>query len=337
MAQIADYDSNGYDYRTYWDGRDYEQMAEDRALRRLVPRLGRPRWLVDLGGGFGRHAVRYRCRAARYVIVDYSATNLINASQALADDVSSGRAFLVRADLNALPFVDAAFDAALVVRVLHHLPALDHALMEMGRVVGGRWLIDVPIKHHVLGVVRGVLQRQWHAVHGPDPLRTTAGAEPFWNFQLAAVRRLLSGFGWQTRVVASVNNLRRWDRGLSPPAARALRPAALLVEALAQHCGIGWWGPHQYVLAQRCTPVRGTGATTRIRPGAPAIAALLVCPRCHGDLIWSADAASCKECPARYARVDGYWDFTVPLGKTVPHNPPLDAAVPCPAATPRSS
>src|SRR3954463_12070849 len=108
MAQIADYDSNGYDYRTYWDGRDYEQLAEDRALRRLVPRLGRPRWFVDLGGGFGRNARHYRSSAARYVVVDYSATNLANAAQVLAADVRAGRAFLVRADLNALPFVDAA-------------------------------------------------------------------------------------------------------------------------------------------------------------------------------------------------------------------------------------
>jgi SAM-dependent methyltransferase len=164
---IADYDSNGYDYRAYWDGRDYEQMAEDRALRRLVPRLGRAQWFVDFGGGFGRNAAHYRSRAARYVIVDYSATNLTNASHVLADDISAGRAFLVRADLNALPFVDAAFDAAIVVRVLHHLPELDRAMAEMGRVVAGRWLIDVPIKHHVLGVVRGLMRREWGC--GPRP------------------------------------------------------------------------------------------------------------------------------------------------------------------------
>ncbi len=324
-TEIADYDSNGYDYRAYWDGRDYEQMAEDRALRRLVPRLGRPQWFVDFGGGFGRNAAHYRSRAARYVIVDYSATNLANASHVLADDVSTGRAFLVRADLNALPFVDAAFDAAIVVRVLHHLPELDRAMAEMGRVVGGRWLIDVPIKHHVLGVVRGVVRREWRAVHGPDPVRTTAGAEPFWNFQLSAVRRLLSRYGWQTRVAASVNNLRRWDRGLPRRAARALRPAALLVEALAQRCGIGWWGPNQFILAERSAPVRGNGTTTRISPGAPALAAVLACPRCHGDLLWSGDAASCTDCPGRYARVGAHWDFTVTPEGTASHSLRVDA------------
>jgi SAM-dependent methyltransferase len=310
-TDIADYDSNGYDYQTYWDNRAYEQRAEDRALRRLVPRLGRSRWFVDFGGGFGRNAVHYRPFAERYVIVDYSATNLSNASRVLADDVRAGRAFLVRADLNALPFVDAAFDAAMVVRVLHHLPDLDGAVAEMGRSVGGRWLIDVPIKHHLLGVARGALRRELRTVRGPEPVRTTAGDEPFWNFRLAEVRRLLSRNGWRTRVAASVNNLRRWDRRLPPRVARVLRPAALAVEALAQRCGIGWWGPNQFVLAQRSAPVRKTVPAADARSGVPAVAAVLACPGCQCDLVWSAEVACCVYCSARYERVGAYWDFTV--------------------------
>ncbi|MFD0599971.1 hypothetical protein ACFQZ4_52925 [Catellatospora coxensis] len=39
---VIDYDANGYDYREYWSGRDYELWAEQRVLRRLVPKLGRP-------------------------------------------------------------------------------------------------------------------------------------------------------------------------------------------------------------------------------------------------------------------------------------------------------
>jgi len=309
--EIADYDSNGYDYRSYWDGRDYERMAEDRALHRLVPKLGRPRWLVDLGGGFGRNAAHYRSHATRYVIVDYSATNLVNASTLLAEDIAAGHAFLVRADLNALPFVDAAFDAGLVIRVLHHLPDIDRALSEMGRVIGGRWLVDVPIKHHLLGLLRGVVRGGWRAVRGPQPVRTTAGAEPFWNFQLDAVRRRLSECGWQTRLAASVNNLRRWDRRLPARAVRVLGPVALLLESLAQRLGTGWWGPNQFVLAERREPVHRNGPAIRLAPGMASIAAILACPRCHGELVWSAGEASCVDCPGRYRRLDGYWDFTL--------------------------
>ncbi|MDT4987442.1 MAG: hypothetical protein QOI74_1536 [Micromonosporaceae bacterium] len=308
---IADYDSNDYDYRTYWSGREYELMAEDRALRRLVPALGRSRCLVDFGGGFGRNVRHYRAGAAHYVIVDYSATNLVNASELLADDVAAGRALLIRADVNALPFVDAAFDAAIVVRLLHHLPELAGALTEMGRVVRGRWLIDVPIKHHALGLVRGLARRDWRTVRGPDPLRTSVGSEPFWNFQLAEVRRLLSEHGWQTRVGASVNNLRRWDRRLPPRLARAMRPAALLVEALAQRLGIGWWGPNQFLLATRPMSSARRPTSRRMWPTAPAVAALLACPTCRCGLSWTADAARCQTCRGAYPRVGPYWDFVV--------------------------
>src|SRR4051794_23964093 len=219
---IADYDSDSYDYRTYWRGRGYEYLAEDRALRRLVPALGHPRWLVDLGGGFGRNVARYRDRTDRYVLVDYSANNLVTAGRALAGDMAAGRAYLVRADLNALPFADTAFDAGMVVRVLHHLPDLTAALAEMSRVIGGRWLLDVPIKHHALGLLRAAVHGDWPAVRGPAPVARGT----FWNFQLAAVRELLAGNGFRTGVVASVNNLRRWDRRLPAGVVRALQPAA---------------------------------------------------------------------------------------------------------------
>ena len=70
LQPVADYDSNDYDYRTYWDGRDYERWAEEHVLARLVPRLGTPDWLVDFGGGYGRNARHYRDRARHYVIAD---------------------------------------------------------------------------------------------------------------------------------------------------------------------------------------------------------------------------------------------------------------------------
>nr|WP_240940278.1 class I SAM-dependent methyltransferase [Planosporangium flavigriseum] len=145
-----------YDYRISWHGREYEQRANNHPLRRLLPLLCHPRWFADFSRGFGANARHYRNAAAHYVIVDFSATNLIHAGQLLADDLAASRAFLVRADLNALPFVDAAFDAAMVVRVLHHLPDIERTLAEMGRTVGDRWLIEAPITHHTPGVPRGV-------------------------------------------------------------------------------------------------------------------------------------------------------------------------------------
>jgi SAM-dependent methyltransferase len=229
--ELADHDADGD-----------ERRAERRALRRLVPRLGRARWLVDLGGGHGRHAGSYRTCTDRYVIIDHSAANLRNAAGAVGTDLAAGRAFLVRADLNALPFVDAAFDTGLVVRVLHHVPDVATTLAEMGRIVGGAWLVDVPVRHHALPTVRRLLTR--------------------------------AGF------------------------------------LVARRTGGGWWGPNRFVLAERPYPLPADTAGDP-RPGSPAIAALMCCPRCRGRLSWTTDTAVCPRCRRRYERTDGFWDFTV--------------------------
>jgi SAM-dependent methyltransferase len=313
-TQIVDYDTHGYDYRHYWEDRDYERRAESHALDRLVRRLGRADWFIDLGGGFGRNAEHYRQLADHYVIADFSATNLANAADLLADDVAAGRASLVRCDLNALPFVDAAFDAGLAVRVLHHLVDLDRALPEMARVIADRWLIDVPIKHHAWAVLRSAARGDRADLYSAAPLRTGVSADPFWNFRLSQVRRLLECFGWRTRVVASVNNLRRWDRRLPPGLVRALTPAALLVEAAAQRAGRGWWGPSQFVLARRDPQLPARRRPVPVSADAGALATRMACPACRERLRWTSHEATCLICDRHYPRTGAVWNFTIAGG-----------------------
>src|SRR5262245_7217337 len=93
-VHVADYDTDNYDYRDFWTGRDYEHWAETRVIRRLFKRIPRAEWLVDLGGGFGRHIPQYRTHADRVVLVDYSMTNLMNAATALLPNGEDGRLFL---------------------------------------------------------------------------------------------------------------------------------------------------------------------------------------------------------------------------------------------------
>ncbi len=304
LRQIADYDSNDYDYRTYWDGRDYERWAEERVLRRLVPLLGAPEWLVDFGGGYGRNARHYRDRARHYVIADASANNLRSAAVELRSDVASGRAFLVRCDLHALPFRPNAFDAALVVRVLHHLGDIDQVLAQMAGAVSDRFLLDVPIKHHVLALMRGR-----RAIAGPAPLRTGTSEYPFWTFRLSAIQATMARCGWRTRPVASVNNLRRWDRHVPPGLVRTLSPAAHLAELTAQRLGRGWWGPSQFLLGHRVPAQRAIAA--EVPPGIPPLAARMCCPACRGRLAWSPGLATCLSCGTPYPWDGAVWQFTV--------------------------
>ena len=308
---VIDYDRGDYDYRDFWIERQYEEWAEARALSRIIGKIGRPRWFADFGGGFGRNAVHYRQRARHSVIVDYSANNLAHAGELHAADIAEGRIHLVRGTVTALPFVDAAFDAGMVIRVLHHLGDVDRALTEMGRTLNDSWLVDVPIKHHALGRLRSAVRRRSREMRSPEPIVRGSSEHPFRAYRLPVVRQLLSETGWDSCLIASVNNFRRWDQAFPRPVVTTLRPLVQTLEIVAQTTGRGWWGPSQFLLANR----RSAGRPRLGSPpaGLPAsvveLARRMRCPACRGPLGWAPDHAECAECLRTYPRREGFWDF----------------------------
>lgn len=309
-AKVVDYDS-GYNYESFWDSRGYEEWAETHALQRLAPQLGHNHWLADFGGGFGRNAIHYPLLADRAILIDYSVVNLSAAATRLEEEIGAGHVHLVRADLSAMPLVDAAVDSAIVIRVLHHLVNLDSALAEMARVVGRRWLLDIPIKHHALGRLRSALRRQSAQMSTPEPLLTGSTEFPFHTYHLPTVRHRLDELGWNTRVVASVNNFRRWDQLLPKAVVRTLRPAVYSLEVAAQRLGRQWWGPSQFVVAWRrraVTPRLGQ-PVTGVSPHLAELAQRLQCPRCRQSLTWTEAAATCTACARTYPKRNGFWDF----------------------------
>jgi hypothetical protein len=141
--------------------------------------------------------------------------------------------------------------------------------------------------------------------------------DPYWNFHLQQVRDRLGELGWRTEIAASVNNLRRWERAIGMPTLRiAAGPVMRSLELLLQRAGRGWWGPSQFLAAQRIdAPARGC---------ADDMVGLLACPDCHGRFRLieenaSAARVSCQRCGAVYGREDGIWDFTA---TAMPPNPP---------------
>lgn len=311
-TRIVDYDS-GFDYCDFWGNRDYESWVEARALRRLLPRLGRLDWFADFGGGFGRNAIHYQSIAKHVILVDYSVTQLSRAAERLAPELLAGRVHLIRADLGQLPLVDSAVDGAMVVRVLHHMTNVERCLTEMCRTVGKRWLVDVPIKHHALAWLRSTRTGNVRHLLTPEPIVTGSTEYPFYTFQLAAIRRCLRGAGFRSHAAASVNNFRRWDRVLPQPVVDGLRPAIYTLDLVAQRLGRGWWGPSQFLLATRIRTQSPRLAS--VVEGLPASLAGLArrtrCPGCHADLTWSVEEASCGSCGRRYPRRVGFWDFTL--------------------------
>lgn len=310
-ASIADYDSNEYDYRTFWTGREYEQWAESAVLTPLLRRLPQATWFADFGGGYGRNIDHYRDLTRHGVLVDYSVNNLQTASDVHAAAISTNKLYLVRADLAALPFRDSAFDASMTIRVLHHLRDADGALHETLRTVGTAAVIDVPIKNHVLARARALAKRDSAALRGSKPRIVGSSEHPFSEFSLKAVRDAIGAEGFDTELVASVNNLRRWDQRLSKGAVKTLTPLAHGAERTFQRLGRGWWGPNQFLLATRRTAAPFTAAPVPegLDAGLSEFAARACCPVCHGDLQWTPDTATCPTCARAFHRHGSFWDF----------------------------
>lgn len=314
-VQIADYDSENYDYRQFWRGRDYEHWAEARVIRRLFARIPRAEWLVDLGGGFGRNVPQYKTHADHTVLVDYSWTNLTHAEAALLRDGEDGTLFLVRANLYRMPFRDGAFDLGMTTRVIHHLKAIDDALAEMGRILGRNWMLDVPIKTHLLARARGLSRGRLLLGRDRRPNDIGTPDTPFFNFHLGAIRARLGQLGWSSAKLASVNNFRRWERAVPGPLTRPARPLVQVLEMAAQSLGRGWWGPAQFLWLTRAAPLAMTTPAI-VHGSAPPrpwdqLAPRMCCPTCHGELRWSTTQADCTACQSSYGRTGAIWDFVV--------------------------
>jgi SAM-dependent methyltransferase len=312
-VRIADYDEDNYDYRDFWTGRDYEHWAETHVIRRLFKRTPRAEWLVDLGGGFGRHIPLYKTHADHVVLVDYSWTNLINAERVLLPDGPDGQVFLIRGNIYRLPFRDGAFDLGMTTRVIHHLKAIDEALAEMGRTLSSRWMLDVPIKSHLLARARSIARGQLFPGRDRSPNEVGTPDTPFYNFHLGAVRDHLKAEGWTSKLFASVNNFRRWERAIPRPIWGAVRPIVHTMDLAAQRMGKGWWGPAQFLWLTRKQPTTLVAVASVSLPPEPmtGLAARMWCPACHGELTWTADEARCTACQKTYGRRGAVWDFVV--------------------------
>ena len=112
---VCDYE--GSDYRTrFWDGqgRQYEDIVERIALRRLMPASGNT--LLDVGAGFGRLADEYD-GYQKVVLFDYSRSLLREAQERLGSDP---RFIFVAGNWYNMPFVTGLFSTMVQVRTLHH-------------------------------------------------------------------------------------------------------------------------------------------------------------------------------------------------------------------------
>lgn len=292
---VCDYEGSDYQQRFWGQGeRDYEDQVEAIAIRRLLPKEGK--LLLELGAGAGRNTDRYR-DYERIVLLDYSTTQL---EQARARLGKGERYVYVAADAYRLPFVDGLFDAATMIRVLHHMADAPAALEQVRQVLRPEavFLLEYANKLNFKAIARYLFGRQRWSPFDRDPVEFI---ELNFNFHPATVRGWLRGLGFRIRRQLTVSHFRvGW--------LKRHVPTRLLVglDALSQPTGTLWqFTPSVFVRAE--TGEQGTVAEAGTFFKCPACGtALADNGKKHGEI-------KCPGCKERWGIQKGIYNFKQPL------------------------
>jgi ubiquinone/menaquinone biosynthesis C-methylase UbiE len=286
---VCDYDGSDYQ-AAFWEkgGRDYEDQVEAVALERLLPKSGQI--LLEVGAGAGRNTLRYQ-GFERIVLLDYSITQL---QQARARLGTGSRFTYVAADVYRLPFVPGLFDAATMIRTLHHMSDAPAALSQVREVLAPQatFILEYANKRNIKAVIRYLLRRQSWNPFTPEPVEF---ARLNYDFHPRAVRAWLEGSGFSIQRQLTVSHFRI-------DYFKRIFPLALLVkmDSAAQLTG-NWWQLTPSVFVKSCavgeTPLAGKGEFFR-------------CTQCDSSsLNETPGALICASCGREWPLQDGIYLF----------------------------
>ena len=300
MTQPPVCDYEGSDYQaTFWGRgeREYEDRVEAVALRRLLPPSGR--LLLELGAGAGRNTPRYSA-FERVVLVDYSGSQLRQAQKRLG---SSDRFIYVAADIYRLPFIDGLFDAATMIRTLHHMADAPRALAQARSALapGAIFVLEFANKRNSKAILRHWLGQQTWDPFDPEPVEF---APLNFDFHPRTVRTWLETLRFRIDRVLTVSHFRS---GLL----KRLVPISILVffDSLLQWTGAFWqFTPSVFLKAVAQGGTQGSPVLD--------VQAFFKCPECqHHPLGDKKEFLQCPQCGRKWPVQDGIYDFRQPLAE----------------------
>lgn len=250
MGEGAYYD--GFNYQEYWVNREYEDQAEKLAIKKFLKEIPQRDSLIDIGAGFGRHASVYGPVFKKCFLIDPSKDLLAQAKKNLKS--YSNLTFKVGM-LEKLPVDSGSFDAALVVRVIHHLEKPEKAFREIYRVLkpGGFLILEFANKIHFRARIRALLRGSFTFASdfSPQEQRSSenikAGKIVFLNHHPEKIKECLKKASFGVVEVLSVSNFRLPVLKKLIPSPLLLFLGSLVQKPLAKIS----FGPSLFVLAQK--------------------------------------------------------------------------------------
>ena len=286
---VCDYE--GSDYQdAFWEkgNRAYEDAAEVLALARLMP--GGSGHLLELGAGAGRNTPRY-LGFERITLLDYSTTQLAQAIQRLG---SGPQYTFVAADIYRLPFAPAGFDAATMIRTLHHLAEPLAALQGVRQCLkpDALFLLEYANKRNLKAILRYLTRRQeWN----PFSREAVEFVRLNFDFHPASVNQSLREAGFEIEGQVCVSYLRAgFFKKVLP-----LRLMIALEKVLQRMASRAAYSPSVFLRT------RAAGQSPQPEPGA-----FFRCPACgHSPLADTPPRLVCSNCGRSYPVTNGIYDF----------------------------
>ncbi len=286
---ICDYEGSDYQDRFWTPGeRRYEDGAEAAALRRLLPAGGE--FMLEIGAGAGRNTPRYG-GFERIALVDYSLSQLKQAQQALG---SGERYLYVAADVYRLPFRPALFDAATMIRTLHHMSDPPASLASIAEVLKqhSTFVLEYASKRNLKAVLRWLAGRQ---VWNPFDQHPIEFAKLNFNFHPRSVRAWLAEAGLTVERELAVSMFRL-------PLFKRTLPIGALIALDAAIQPIGKWlllSPSVFLRAKATRP-----------PIANQFGSIWRCPVCRSIRVdENPDGLRCQNCKRVWPVKDGIYDL----------------------------
>lgn len=287
---VCDYEGSDYQQR-FWEqgGRAYEDQAEALALKKLLPAKGQH--LLELGAGAGRNTPRYS-GFDQVTLVDYSTTQLSQAIERLGD---GQRYRFIAADIYSLPFGPGSFDAATMIRTLHHFSQPEKALAQVKGCLSedAVFILEFANKRNLKALIRYLVGGQkWN----PFSREAIEFAELNFDFHPKSVKSMLRDIGFEIERQISVSYLRAGFL-------KRLPIGILMTKERVLQRLFSWtaYSPSVFLRA--------------VLAGAfdsPADVLLFRCPACgHYPLEDTPPLIACDSCGRSYPVKDGIYDFRV--------------------------
>jgi ubiquinone/menaquinone biosynthesis C-methylase UbiE len=302
-------DYENYDYREFWedDKRAYEDASERLAIGKLFKTVKKSGIIIDIGCGYGRLFNEYR-DFDTIVMMDYSINNLKNTQNTVLNYLKEDRkefakVYFVAADAQNLPFKNDTFNAAISVRIVHHLTSPEKFISETGRVLknNGLFILEFANKRNLKNILKFLLGRLKQSPFSAKPYLI---GETIQDNHPSVIINSFKKNDLEISKIISVSNLRIGflKRKLK---LRNLLKLENIFQGLFSLCRLG---PSIFIKAFKSKNKK----TDNVEKIYQKFSEILLCPECknpEGNLEISGGFLYCNSCGSKYVINDGIFDL----------------------------